>query len=220
MKRCTRLVAGILALGAITACSADLATGIRGLCDVTNPVTRITVNPSAATLFFRTPPQASDGIQLEPTAFGRFGAPRTDITFTYSSSNSAIATVTDSGFVTPQGIGNATITVSACEEDARVGIGVVPDTGLITVTLASDTVAVGDSVLVSARAEAAGGGVLNGVVFSWSTDPATVASVEPAGDTLAVVHALAEGTAVVSASTASGTGTASLVVVATSVATP
>lgn len=213
MIRCTRVVAGLLALGMLPACSSDRATGINGLCDVTNPVSSITVKPSSATLYLRSPPRESDSIQLEPTAFGRFGAARTDIQFSYVSSNSAVAAVTDSGLVTPQAIGSATITVSACDEEATVGITVASDIGAITVTLASDTIVVGDSVLVSAQAAAPGGGVLTGVVFSWSANPSTVASVTPVGDTLATVHALSEGTAVVSASTGASTGSASLVVV-------
>lgn len=213
MIRCTRVLPGLLAIGVLVACSSDAATGIKGVCDITNPVSRITVDPPSVTLFFRSPPRQSDGIQLRPTAFNRFGTPRTDITFSYSSSNNAIVAVTDSGFVTPLGVGNATVTVSACEEEATVGIVVLPDTGAITVTLATDTIVVGDSVLASARVAAPGGGVVDSAVFSWSAEPASVASVTPTGDTLAVVHALATGTAIISASTDGAAGSASLIVI-------
>lgn len=213
MTCCTRFVPALLALGVLVACSSDRATGIDGICDVTNPVSSITVNPPSATLFLRSAPRTSDAIQLEPTAFGRFGAARTDITFKYSSSNSAVATVNDSGVVTALALGNATITVSACDEEASVNVAVVSELESISVALASDTVAIGDSVLVSAQATATGGGVLSGAVFTWTTDPASVASVTAIDDTTAMVHALTEGTVVVSANIGTTSGSAALVVV-------
>lgn len=212
--RHTRLLAALLALGALAACSSDRATGNAGICDVTNPVSKITVNPPSATLFSGSPPGQSDTVQLEPTAYGRFGAARTDIHFSYSSSNSAAATVDSSGLVTARGIGNTTITVSACDEKATVDITVVSALESVSVTLASDTVVVGDSALVSAQATASGGGALGGVVFTWSADPASVASVTATDDSTAMVHALAEGTAVITATTGTTSGSATLVVVA------
>lgn len=216
MRRSIQVVPALLAFGVLAACSGDFGIGgIKGVCDMTNPVSRITVDPSSITLFFRPPPLQSDGIQLRPTAFSRFGTTRTDIIFSYSSSDSAIVAVTDSGFVTPVGVGNATVTVSACEQVTTAGIVVVPDSGAITVTLASDTVVVGDSVLASARATAPGGGVMDSAaaVFSWSSEPASVAGVTPTGDTLAIVRTLAAGTAIISASTDGTIGSASLVVI-------
>lgn len=213
MIRRIRFVPALVALGVLAACSSDRATGIDGICDVTNPVSSITVNPPSATLFLRSAPRASDAIQLEPTAYGRFGAARSDIAFAYNSSNSAVATVNDSGVVTAQAIGNATITISACDDDASVNIAVVSELESISVALASDTIAVGDSVLVTAQATATGGGVLNGAVFTWTTDPASVASVTALDDTTAVVHALTEGSVLVGASIDATTGSAELVVI-------
>ena len=213
MTCCTRFVPALLALGVLSACSSDRATGIDGICDVTNPVSSITVDPPSATLFLRSAPRASDAIQLEPIAYGRFGAARTDIAFKYSSSNSAVATVDGSGVVTAQTIGNTTITVSACDEEASVNIAVVSELESISVALGSDTIAVGDSVLVSAQATATGGGVLSGAVFTWTTDPASVASVTTVDDTTAMVHALTEGTVAVNANIGATSGSAELVVI-------
>ena len=213
MTCCTRFVPALLALGVLAACSSDRATGIDGICDVTNPVSSITVDPPSATLFLRSAPRASDAIQLEPIAYGRFGAARTDIAFKYSSSNSAVATVDGSGVVTAQTIGNTTITVSACDEEASVNIAVVSELESISVALGSDTIAVGDSVLVSAQATATGGGVLSGAVFTWTTDPASVASVTTVDDTTAMVHALTEGTVAVNANIGATSGSAELVVI-------
>jgi uncharacterized protein YjdB len=208
----------LLALGAVAACSSDRATGIDGICDVTNPVSRITVTPPSATLFFRSPPRVSDVLQLDATAYGRFGAARTDVPFTFSSSNSAVASVDSSGLVTAHTVGNATITVSSCDEDASVDIAVVSELESINVALPSDTLAVGDSLVVTAQAIAVGGGAIDSVEFSWSSDPASVASVTAIDDTSAMVHALAEGTTIVSASIGTTTGSATLVV--TPAATP
>jgi uncharacterized protein YjdB len=160
----------------------------------------------------------SDVLQLDATAYGRFGAARTDVPFTFSSSNSAVASVDSSGLVTAHTVGNATITVSSCDEDASVDIAVVSELESINVALPSDTLAVGDSLVVTAQAIAVGGGAIDSVEFSWSSDPASVASVTAIDDTSAMVHALAEGTTIVSASIGTTTGSATLVV--TPAATP
>lgn len=213
MRRCTRFVPALLALGFVAACSSDRATGIDGICDVTNPVSSITVDPPSATLFFRDPPRVSDVLQLEPTAYGRFGAARTDVPFTFSSSNSAVANVDSTGLVTAHTIGNTTIKVSSCDEDASVNIAVVSELESINVVLPSDTLAVGDSMVVTAQAIAVGGGTIGDAVFEWSVDPESVASMTVLDDSTVMVNALAEGTATVTAAIGTTTGSATLVVI-------
>jgi uncharacterized protein YjdB len=190
-----------------------MASGINGICDVTNPVSRITVTPSSATLFFRSPPRVSDMLLLDPTAYGRFGAARTDVPFTFSSSNSAVASVDSAGLVTAHTPGNATITVSSCDEDASVNIAVISELESINVTAPNDTLTVGDSMVVTAQAIAVGGGSIEGAIFDWAVDPESLASVTVLDDTTVMVNALAEGTAVISASIGTTTGSATLVVV-------
>jgi uncharacterized protein YjdB len=197
----------------VAACSSDRATGIDGICDVTNPVSSITVDPPSATLFFRDPPRVSDVLQLEPTAYGRFGAARTDVPFTFSSSNSAVASVDSTGLVTAHTIGNTTIKVSSCDEDASVNIAVVSELESINVVLPSDTLAVGDSMVVTAQAIAVGGGTIGDAVFEWSVDPESVASMTVLDDSTVMVNALAEGTATVTAAIGTTTGSATLVVI-------
>ncbi|HEU4584736.1 MAG TPA: Ig-like domain-containing protein [Gemmatimonadaceae bacterium] len=213
MRRCTRFVPALVALGFLVACSSDRATGIDGICDVTNPVSSITVDPASATLFFRDPPRVSDVLQLEPTAFGRFGAARTDVPFTFSSSNSAVASVDSTGLVTAHTVGNTTITVSTCDEDASVNIAVVSELESIDVVLPNDTLVVGDSMVVSAQAIAVGGGSIDGAVFEWSVNPESVASITVLDDSTVMVDALAEGTATVTAAIGTTTGSATLVVI-------
>ncbi|HET7552908.1 MAG TPA: Ig-like domain-containing protein [Gemmatimonadaceae bacterium] len=210
--RHTWLCLALFALGVIAACSSDLATGIRGICDVTNPVSRITVTPSSATLFLRPFPQASDTLRLVPTAFGRFGAARTDVPFSYSSSNPEVATVDDSGVVTPQSDGNTMITVSSCDEEATVNISVTSAQQSVTVTLAADSILVGDSVIAMAHASDAATGPLHGLVFTWSIVPDSIASFTTIDDSTALVTGLAEGTVTVTASTGMIAGSATLVV--------
>jgi hypothetical protein len=213
--RCALFVPAFLALGAAVACSSDRATGIDGICDVTNPVSAITVDPPGATLFFRSPPRVSDELQLEPTAYGRFGAARSDVPFTFSSSNSAVASVDSTGLVTAHALGNATITVSSCDEDATVNIAVISELESVNVSAAEDTLTVGDSVVVTARAVAVGGGVIDGAVFDWSVNPESVASITVLDDSSSMVNALAEGTMVVTAAIGTTTGSATLVVLPT-----
>jgi uncharacterized protein YjdB len=200
-------------LGFVAACSSDRATGIDGICDVTNPVSSITVDPPSATLFFRDPPRVSDVLQLKPTAYGRFGAARTDVPFTFSSSNSAVASVDSTGLVTAHTIGNATITVSSCDEDASVNIAVVSELESINVVLPNDTLVVGDSMVVTAQAIAVGGATIGDAVFQWSVDPESVASITVLDDSTVMVNALAEGTATVTAAIGTTAGSGSLVVI-------
>ncbi len=213
MRCCTRFVPALLALGFVVACSSDRATGIDGICDVTNPVSSITVEPPSATLFFRDPPRVSDVLQLVPTARGRFGAARTDVPFTFSSSNSAVASVDSTGLVTSHTVGNATITVSSCDEDASVSIAVVSELESIDVVLPNDTLIVGDSMVVTAQATAVGGGNIDDAVFQWSIAPESVASFTILDDSTVMINALAEGTATVSAAVGTTTGSATLVVI-------
>ncbi|HEU4586941.1 MAG TPA: Ig-like domain-containing protein [Gemmatimonadaceae bacterium] len=213
MRRCTLFVPALLVLGFVAACSSDRATGIDGICDVTNPVSSITVDPPSATLFFRDPPRVSDVLQLKPTAYGRFGAARTDVPFTFSSSNSAVASVDSTGLVTAHTIGNATITVSSCDEDASVNIAVVSELESINVVLPNDTLVVGDSMVVTAQAIAVGGATIGDAVFQWSVDPESVASITVLDDSTVMVNALAEGTATVTAAIGTTAGSGSLVVI-------
>jgi uncharacterized protein YjdB len=197
----------------VAACSSDRATGIDGICDVTNPVSSITVDPPSATLFFRDPPRVSDTLHLEPTAFGRFGAARSDVPFTFSSSNSTVASVDSTGLVTAHAVGNATITVSSCDEDASVNVAVVSELESIDVVLPTDTLVVGDSMVVTAQAVAVGGGTIDDAVFEWSVGPESVAGITVLDDGTVMLDALAEGTATVSAAIGTTTGSATLVVV-------
>jgi uncharacterized protein YjdB len=206
-------VPAVLALGVVVACSSDRATGIDGICDVTNPVSAITVDPPSATLFFRAPPRVSDELQLEPTAYGRFGAARNDVPFTFSSSNSAVASVDSTGLVTAHAVGSATITVSSCDEDVSVNIAVVSELESVIVAAPKDTLTVGDSMEVTAQAIAVGGGAIDGAVFDWSVDPEGVASVTVLDDSTVVVNALAEGTTVITAAIGATTGSATRVVI-------
>lgn len=212
MRRCTRFVPALVVLGCVMACSSDRATGIDGICDVTNPVSAISVEPPGATLFFRSPPRVSDEIQLEATAYGRFGAARSDVPFTFTSSNASVASVDSTGLVTAHALGNATITVSACDEDATASITVVSELESIDFTLPSDTLTVGDSMVVTARAIAVGGGVIEGAIFTWASDPESVASITAIDDSTAMVHALAAGSAVIAATTGDMSQSATLAV--------
>jgi uncharacterized protein YjdB len=176
-------------------------------------VSSITVDPPSATLFFRDPPRVSDVLQLEPTAYGRFGAARTDVPFTFSSSNSAVASVDSTGLVTAHTIGNTTIKVSSCDEDASVNIAVVSELESINVVLPNDTLVVGDSMVVTAQAIAVGGATIGDAVFEWSVDPESVASMTVLDDSTVMVNALAEGPATVTAAIGTTTGSATLVVI-------
>lgn len=212
MARRSLLVLGLAGLSAAIACSGDTATGVGGICDVSNPVSSIFVSPSSAVLFFRSPPRQSDSVQIADTALNRFGAPRTDVSFKFGSADTAVASVTASGLVRARGVGTTTVSVSSCDKTSKVKVTVVSDVANVVVTPALDSLVSGDSLLASALALNASGSPLSGVVFSWSSSATQTATVAPTGDSTAMVRTASAGNVSISATGQGATASAQIVV--------
>lgn len=84
----------------------------------------------------------------------------------------------------------------------------------ITVTPASDSLMVGDSVTLAASAKDSLNIVINGTTFTWSSSDTTVATVSATG----MVRAVKAGSATISAGASSKTGTATITVTDTAAA--
>ena len=129
----------------------------------------------------------------------------------WSSSNNAIATVSNQGTITGVTAGTATITATS---EGKTGTAAVTVTlnPVATVTLApgSNTLGVGTNAPFIATLRDAGGVVLTNRVIAWNSSNVQVATVSSTG----VVTGLSAGAATVSAVSEGRVGTASLLVLA------
>ena len=129
----------------------------------------------------------------------------------WSSSDTLVARVDDSGLVTGVDEGTATITATAGSVAGTAAVTVAQVVTAVAVSPAADTlVAFGDTVrLVAAATDANGHAVAAVTEFEWSSSDTLVARVDDSG----LVESLAEGEATVTATAAEVTGGSELTVV-------
>ncbi|MCE2455877.1 MAG: Ig-like domain-containing protein [Gemmatimonadetes bacterium] len=128
-------------------------------------------------------------------------------TVSWSSSDTTVATVDESGLATAAGVGTATITAAA---------GSASDTAIITVTLSvgvvvrpsADTIAPGDTVRLAAELFDENGRRVSGAAFSWSTSDMSVAGVDGVG----LVRGVGEGAATITATAGEAFGISEITV--------
>ncbi len=183
-------------------------------------------NPGAPTIqtIEVTPATASKQVgqtqQFTAVAQDAGGNPISGVTFTWSSSNTSIATVNGStGLATAVAVGTATITATAGGKSGTATFTVTtpppPTIETIEVTPATASKQVGQTQQFTAVAKDAGGNPISGVTFTWSStsvsDPAiTVAQVDANG----LATAVAVGTATITATAGGKSGTATFNVTA------
>jgi uncharacterized protein YjdB len=141
------------------------------------PVATVSVSPASSTL------QIGGTVQLAAVTRDANNNVLTGRTVTWSSSNSNVSSVSQSGLVTALAAGNATITALSETKIATSAITVsapapVP-VGSVTVSPASTSVQLGSTAQLSAVTRDASGNLLTGRVIAWSsgnTNKATVNS--------------------------------------------
>ena len=128
---------------------------------------------------------------------------------TWSSSNSSIASVNNSGVVTALAPG-AVIITAASEGKSAVATVTVSQVPVVSVTIspATATLVVGQTTRLTAQLKDEAGSILSGRVVSWSTDRGNVATVSSEG----VVTAISAGTATITATSEGRSGTATITV--------
>lgn len=109
-------------------------------------------------------------------------------TITWSSSDSAIATVDNTGKITGVSSGNATITAASATAKATVKVTVTASTTQITISKTSLTLEVGQSELLTAS-------ISDGSTLSWISSDSRIATVDANGQ----VTAVAAGVTMISA---------------------
>ena len=196
------------AAGTLTAVAGGTATitassgGIDGGTLVTvNPVANvasITVSPADTEL-------TSLGATTQFTAVARDadGGVLSGVQFTWTSSATNVATISETGLATSTGHGSTTITATAgsVSDAAALSVDLTEVIAQIVVTPGTATLsAVGSTTQFLATAKDGSGNVLPGVAFEWTSSDAAVATVDPgtglatvAGHGIATIMATANG---------------------------
>lgn len=203
-------VATVSVSGLITGVAPGTAT-ITAISEGSTGTATVTVTPEPVASVDISPPSSSvimgSTLQLYATPRNAAGQPLPGRTVSWSSGAPGLASVSSSGLVTGLAIGNAVIiaSIEGKQGSAMVTVRQVP-VASITVTPASATTAVGQSVTLSAQTLDAAGNVLSGRVVGWSSNDQTVATVDNNG----VVTGIAAGTVTISASSEGQTSAATV----------
>ncbi|MQA92732.1 MAG: hypothetical protein GEU90_21330 [Gemmatimonas sp.] len=167
-------------------------------------VEEVTVAPSTATIAL------GATSQLTASVLDSLGNILSGKTVTWSSSNTAVATVSSGGVVTAQGVGSASITARVDGESSSASITVQaegdPTVASVTVSPSSASVSVGGSRQLTATAWDADGNAIPGKDFTWSTSNNSVAAVSLLG----LVTGQAAGTVTVTAAVDGESGSVSI----------
>ena len=190
-KFLTLSISAMLIIATFVACDSEEQQG-----ETAVPVTNITLNQATATL------SIGGTVQLTPTISPENASNQN---VTWSSNNTSVATVNNSGIVTAISAGTAIITVTTQDGNhtARCTITVNPANVPVTgVTLpATSSVNIGGTITLMATVLPANASNQN---VTWSSNSTSVATVNNSG----VVIGVSEGTATITATTQDGGFTA------------
>lgn len=203
-----RSLRGTTGPDAVYGAVSNVATGTTAQAPVPPPaaIATITLTPGTAavltgqTASFTATPRDAQGNAL------------TGRSITWSSSNSAVATVSSTGVAT--GVAAGTMSVRATAEgitgSATLTVSVPPPAAVATITLAPGTASLvtGQTASFAATLRDSAGNVLTGRSVTWSSSNSAIATVSSSG----VATAVAAGSASVRATSGSVTGSASLTV--------
>lgn len=205
-------VATVSPSGVVTAVAPGTATitatseGRTGAASITvapMPVGSVIVSPPTANV------TAGQTVSLSATVRDTSGAVVTDRVVTWSSSNTAVATVSAAGVATGVTPGVVTITATSEARSGSAAVTVLP-VPVATVTLdpTSVTLEPGQTATLSATTRSADGTVLTGRTVTFSSDNVNVASVSSDG----IVTGVAPGAATITATSEGKTATTTITV--------
>src|SRR3989454_943743 len=211
-------VATVSSGGLVTAVAAGSATipatggGQSGRGRITGrqaPGASVAVVPTSASV------QVGQTVQLTATPKDANGNPLSGRTISWSSSNTAVASVNASGLVTGVVAGAATITATSEGQSGTASITVTPvPVATVAVTPASASVDEGKSVQLTATPKDANGNPLSGRVVTWTSSNTTAATVSSSG----LVTAKLAGSATITATSEGQSGTSAITVAHVAVA--
>lgn len=133
----------------------------------------------------------------------------------WSSNNSAVATVGATGVVTGVATGTAGITATGEGKSGTVTVTVIlSPVATVAVSLPSSTLAIGATMQATAEPADANGVVLHGRQISWSSSNTAVATVSNTGTSTATVTGVSSGTASIIATSEGQSGSTTVTVAA------
>ena len=199
-----------LRIGSVTiTASSESHAGSASVTVIPVPVATVLVTLAASTLSVGSSTQATASIK------DASGSLVTDRIPTWSTDNSSVATVNATGVVTAFGAGTANIIATSEGKTGSAPLTVTQaPVASVTVTLASSTIIAGSTTSATATVKDANGNVLTGRAIDWLSDHNSVATVNATG----TVTGLAAGTANIRATCEGQTGSASITVIAPTVA--
>ena len=189
--------------GLLLAAACDATTV---LTDVGEPIpASVDVSPDAASL-----PSIGDTVRLVAVVFDADGAVLPSATVSWSSSDTAVATVTGSGLVRASADGEVDVVASAGDLAASARVTVRQVTESITWDSAAITLIGGDTLRVTPTAFDLGGSPVATPGFTWSSTDTLVATVEATG----LIRSRAPGTAEVRVTSMARTAALGVTVIA------
>ncbi|MDE0396053.1 MAG: Ig-like domain-containing protein [Gammaproteobacteria bacterium] len=199
----------VMAVGdgtAVIAARVNQGSGATGtaIVTVTQSIASVEVSPSTAELT-----ALGASVQLTAGAFDANGHAVVSAELSWESSDAAVATVNASGLVTGVAIGVATITASSEFASGSAVVAVMQPAASVEVSPSAETIGLDASVQLTAGAFDANGHAVAGAEFSWESSNAAVATVDASG----LVTGIAEGVVVITASSGSASGAATITVV-------
>ena len=144
------------------------------------PVASVTVSPSSATK------NVGDVVQFAATTKDANGNVLTGRTITWSSTNTAVVTVSATGSAKAVGAGSAAVVATSEGKSGQAGVTVKIPVASVTVSPSSATGNVGDAAQFTATTKDANGNVLTGRTITWSSTNTTVVTVSSTGYAKAV----------------------------------
>lgn len=188
----------------LTATAANIAT--TAAITVVAAVANVTISPPTSSL------TVGQTATLTPTLTDASGATITGRAVTWSSSNDAIASVSNAGVVTAKAVGSVTITASAEGKSGTASVE-VKSVSVTSVAVTPSTVRVGGHVQLHATGTLSDGTTqpLTGSAVTWSSSDQSKATVDADGNVTGVAIGSATITATNPASTKAGTATVTVV---------
>jgi trimeric autotransporter adhesin len=207
--------------GLVTAVTAGTAT-ITGTSEGVSDGVLVTVSavpPAPVATVELSAPDSSlivfDTVQVTAVLKDAGGNTLTGRTITWSTSNSAVATVSTTGQVAAAGVGSATITATSEGVSSTIVFTVAPaPVATVNALLGDSSLTVGTTTNATAELRDARGNVVTGRTITWATSDAAIATVNA---TTGLVTAVAAGTATI---TGTSEGVSDGVLVTVSAAPP
>ncbi|HMJ58527.1 MAG TPA: Ig-like domain-containing protein [Gemmatimonadales bacterium] len=196
-------VSGVAPGAATVTAASEGQSGAMAITVTVVPVATVAVSPTSASVTI------GQTVQLTATPKDANGNPLPGRTVTWATSNAAVAAVNGSGLVSGGATGTATITASS---EGRNGTATITVTNVpvatVSVSPATASLQVGQTVQLTASPKDAGGNPLAGRVVTWTSSAPGVASVNGNG----LVTSIAAGSATITATSEGHSGTAALTV--------